>query len=738
VALFSTYTRALTFEQSITGPTDHWLVSGYCERSEANSSIVRDTPSAVQLSKVLSQTCRPQTQFGDQMEVASGMLKWWVICALFISMLSSVILLVISPEATHGDTLNLLFARHVTVCLPLLPISVFVSSEALHMVCNAYLAATIQHRFTFRAGAQDEDEEEDEGSHSKGGGGGGRSASFSNISFLKQVSQLFSRTVFSLRARAGLREGSEADNVTMLGEDAEALRLREARKGSGTLQWRSVLTHIAQRLKIPKVDYDRSAAASIINPCADLVETLGSATVLSFPDVEGIVCEPLLSPKQILLLSPTAKSGEWGKGRGGEDASSVKVIELLCAAKGAPPGACSFQDAVAIEQYLSQLKPLGLNCLLNTNAHSDAYTTFIESTLRDLVQQRQAEGCGGLRGVLSGAAGGHPGLPGMPAGGGGATGGGGGGCFRFRSDPYVDIVSCDSCDASHFLAPVIGFSPGVASSFNRLLELQILVRPSAAAVLDARMREQQLHHQQWRGSSACGTPGGTNSVHSGGSPTCMASTLFALRPPREAALITEDRERDSATLGLGGTGQGFVPARSVTGSEQGEAKHGGKVEAASPHMMGVVVEDSQQQLQLFVKGDVDPVLRQCSQVWDGHELRPMKPEDMHLILRHCSECYQKHYKCVAFSYVALGADRRELIKSCSQLGRSVFLDQDEMGGLTMFGASDWQLPPSAQVVAGPRSRSAPSPPHFRSHLPAECRSPLVWPIGVPEAQRTHG
>jgi GMP synthase-like glutamine amidotransferase len=55
-----------------------------------------------------------------------------------------------------------------------------------------------------------------------------------------------------------------------------------------------------------------------------------------------------------------------------------------------------------------------------------------------------------------------------------------------------------------------------------------------------------------------------------------------------------------------------------------------------------------------------------------------------------------------------------------------------------FHNDRWQLPPGAEVVAGPRSRSAHSPPNFRFHLPAACRSPLVWPIGAPEAQRTHG
>jgi len=49
-----------------------------------------------------------------------------------------------------------------------------------------------------------------------------------------------------------------------------------------------------------------------------------------------------------------------------------------------------------------------------------------------------------------------------------------------RSDAYVDMVSCDSCDASYLLAPIIGFSAGVATTFDRLLELQILVRSAVS------------------------------------------------------------------------------------------------------------------------------------------------------------------------------------------------------------------------------------------------------------------
>jgi hypothetical protein len=48
-------TQLLVSGDRVTLPTDHWLVEGYCERSEMNDAIVRDTPSATQLDRVLSQ-----------------------------------------------------------------------------------------------------------------------------------------------------------------------------------------------------------------------------------------------------------------------------------------------------------------------------------------------------------------------------------------------------------------------------------------------------------------------------------------------------------------------------------------------------------------------------------------------------------------------------------------------------------------------------------------------------------
>ena len=76
-----------------------------------------------------------------------------------------------------------------------------------------------------------------------------------------------------------------------------------AAQDPSTLKLKPNPPRLLQRLKIPRPDQDRALAAGVINPCADLVDALGSATVLCFADVDGIVCEPLMSPKQVLLVS---------------------------------------------------------------------------------------------------------------------------------------------------------------------------------------------------------------------------------------------------------------------------------------------------------------------------------------------------------------------------------------------------------------------------------------------------
>lgn len=44
-----------------------------------------------------------------------------------------------------------------------------------------------------------------------------------------------------------------------------------------------------------------TVGSNVINPYADLVEAYGSATVLCFPDMDGVLADAVLSPKQIYL-----------------------------------------------------------------------------------------------------------------------------------------------------------------------------------------------------------------------------------------------------------------------------------------------------------------------------------------------------------------------------------------------------------------------------------------------------
>ena len=214
------------------------------------------------------------------------------------------------------------------------PISVFLSSVVLKVVCNVYLAAKIQYKYNLRTGtsADPTDDNEDEFDRTQ-------------ISGLKMLLEYIPSSLRRTRSGGTGSRSSESDNVAMITADSEADRL--PRKGlgprkdnsksrfEGELNWKSVMTHVLQRLTMPTPDQDRALDVGIINPCADLVDALGCATVLCFPDVDGVVCEPLMSAKQILLLSPDPKATD-------SDAASVKVIELLGAEKGAPIGTCTF------------------------------------------------------------------------------------------------------------------------------------------------------------------------------------------------------------------------------------------------------------------------------------------------------------------------------------------------------------------------------------------------------------
>ena len=148
--------------------------------------------------------------------------------------------------------------------------------------------------------------------------------------------------------------------------------------------------------------------------------------------------------------------------------------------------------------------------------------------------------------------------------------------------------------------------------------------------------------------------------------------------------------------------------------------------------MSVVVEDARRRLQLFTKGDAEAVLDNCTQVWDGEELRPMTPQDRALIMQHHNECVQKHYKCVALSYVSLPDSVRPTIATSAQLGRTLFLDRRGGGDLHMAGAADWaeegprEAPgPNASGSARPcRPRAAPLPGCARRNA-RQMRAPRV-------------
>jgi hypothetical protein len=92
-------------------------------------------------------------------------------------------------------------------------------------------------------------------------------------------------------------------------------------------------------------------------------------------------------------------------------------------AGGTGTGAVAFEDATAAAEHLGQLKPLGLNCLLNSNAQAQQHALAVEETLRTMAARHPH--------------GGHP--RSVP---------------RGRGDALAGLASCDTADASRMLAPV--------------------------------------------------------------------------------------------------------------------------------------------------------------------------------------------------------------------------------------------------------------------------------------------
>eukprot|EP00960_Hanusia_phi_P054979 762829-Hanusia_phi.AAC.2 len=562
-------------------PPDMTLLSDHCERHDGNDSIVKDTPTASKLDDILCKNRRPDTLFERQTRTVKTIVGHTLVGSLCASLLSSIVLFAVDPRASE-DLFDIFVVRHVNVCLPLLPLSIFLTSLVLKVACNAFISAKIE---LLQKNTEEMNRER-----------------FSSRERRLSVEDEFSTGTGrkSLRGRLvgmmGLQKQANNDDIPMMGSGQRQWQRFDVASVDRELSWRLIFDYFLQRIRKPSTQLENQNLIPIVNPCADVVETLGSATVLAFPDVDGILSEPLLSPKQIFLLTSEAKTS----GSETKTVTNVKIIELLASEDRGALGASSFEDAAAVRNFLSQLKPLGLNCLLNTNAHDDDYSMFVERVLRERAQTRTRAN--------------HR--------------------EHVRSEAYGDFVSCDTADASYQLAGVIGFSDAVASSFSRLMELQVLIQPPPSSASESEKKF-----------------------------------------PRLASYDTGTADKSRTER----------------------------------HVMSVVVEDSQQKLQLFSKGDVDFIMKRCKQIWDGQELRTMTDRDISLISHHCSECYQKHYRCIALSYVSLDEDRRQLLRESSQSGRCVFLECDGDAQLSLVGATDWQLdrqltPRETYNVSRPKSQ----------------------------------
>ena len=461
---------------------DQWLTDTFCdkERGVDNSRKVVKTPAAVQLLDLLNNhdAHRQESHFDRQYNECMVSVRQMLIASLLLSVVVSTSHLILT---NHRRFFEVLLVRHVNVCLPLLPLSISLLSLLLKVGSNAYLSAMI-HELQQQTGR-----ELDAYQSTHGGaftreqqlqGMQGMGSSMKRVNRNSRLSrQLSVQTIWkrtskavsaaannvsklkrSLISRSGSAEHNSRESGIQLSE-MDSVRMLEERQGStgppgadcdGSAQgdgvavtWSLFWSHFKQRIMVPSRRQAHTVGSNVINPYADLVEAYGSATVLCFPDMDGVLADAVLSPKQIYLPKPAPADGSGvmpgSKGSGGT------IIELL-AHEGGGMGEVCFEDSGEVASHLLQLKPLGLNCLVNTNAFlPDIYSVFVEQTLRRmLAERREGEG-------------------------------------RMRNSAYGAFVSTDYRDMSHLLPPEIGFAHGVQDNFTRLLEVHQLAEMSDVA-----------------------------------------------------------------------------------------------------------------------------------------------------------------------------------------------------------------------------------------------------------------
>ena len=353
---------------------DDWISKRYCEAriEDANKDkvhFVHNTPSAVQLEAVLRKDPHPESFYEYRHNSVVNILRKMLLGAMILSVLSSILHVLLASNGRYFENLLL---RNVDVCLPILPLSFSLLSILLKVGCNAYVSALIELM------------------QSSPAADGFLFASASAGATAKQhaVRRRASRRTWlqRLRSMAALSDG-ETDRISMLpaADTADAAGnplastawTRSSGSGGGGggggggkggvtfgLWW----AHVSERLR-RLLSFSFGGAARDPTspggpgggwrPGGDVVSGLGSATVLSFTDLHGVLADAVASPRHIYVLTPPPPSPP----PGAEEARGAwAALEL--SGDGGGGGGVRFEDSDAAAGHLGQLKPLGLNCLV--------------------------------------------------------------------------------------------------------------------------------------------------------------------------------------------------------------------------------------------------------------------------------------------------------------------------------------------------------------------------------------
>ncbi len=388
----------------------------------------------MQLEAVLCKDPPPESFYEYRHKALVNILRKMLLAAMILSILSSILHVILASNGRYFENLVL---RNVDVCLPILPLSFSLLSILLQVGCNAYVGALIeimQHSLAT--------EDFSAASVSTTSGGGRtlrrRGSRRTWLHWLRGITALSDSENDRISMLAAVADGSEPPTTAAV-QQAAAVRspgLGQA-GGRGMVPAHLWWTHVLDRLE-HLLTFSFGSSSRDLSGCGgcgggggpagwggDVVTGLGSATVLSFTDLHGILADAVSSPRHIFVLTPpppppSPKEQSAGGGARGvwEGRGAWAVLEMMGDGGGA--GGVNFEDASAAGGHMGQLKPLGLDCLVNTNAHAPAHALAVEETLRAM-----ARAAGAARSLA-----------------------------RARPPAFVSMVSCDTADASHLLGPV--------------------------------------------------------------------------------------------------------------------------------------------------------------------------------------------------------------------------------------------------------------------------------------------